>query len=167
MRGAPPRGVWWFTTGRRRIAAESSPFHGGAGFSAPLGRGRCGSLPQESAILAARIFRRDAAGTFQPPIFFFKENGPLTVQKKLFLFGVEPGGPLVALRLRFARGRSVGGRGSTVFYGRPLRLKPAPVAARPAWGASSETDAPSTANLRQQGVDKSLLVFACPLVAAI
>ena len=72
----------------RRIAAEISPFHGGVGFSAPLG-----------------------AGTFQPPIFFFKENGPLTVQKKLFLFGFEPGGPLVALRLRFARGRSVGGRG--------------------------------------------------------
>ena len=44
---------------------------------------------------------------------------------------------------------------------------PAPIAARPAWGASSETDTPSTATLRQQGVDKSLIVLGAALVAAI
>ena len=40
----------------------------------------------------------------------------------------------------------------------------APIAARPAWGVSSETIAPSTANLRQQGVAESLLVLGGTLV---
>ena len=72
---------------------------------------------------------------------------------------------MVALRLRFARGRSVGGRGGMQFYQLFLRRTPAAVAACPVQRPPSETDAPSTAPLRQQGVDKSLLVLACPLVA--
>ena len=71
---------------------------------------------------------------------------------------------MVALRLRFARGRSVGACVRVVFYGRPLPLKPAPVAARLAWSSSSETDTSSTATLRQQGVDKSLFVLVGVLV---
>ena len=73
---------------------------------------------------------------------------------------------MVALRLRFARGRSAGGRGGVQFYRQPVPLTPAPIAARRKQGVSSETIAPSSANLRQQGVDKSLLVLGGALVDA-
>ena len=65
------------------------------------------------------------------------------------------------------RSRPLGGwaRGLQ-FYWRPLRLKPAPAAARPAWGVSSETTAPLTTALRQQGGAESLLVFVVALVDA-
>ena len=53
-----------------------------------------------------------------------------------------------------------------MFYRRLLAPSTAPIAARPVWGASSETTAPSSANLRQQGVDKSLFVLGGTLVAA-
>ena len=52
------------------------------------------------------------------------------------------------------------------FYRQPVPLTPAPIAARRKQGVSSETIAPSSANLRQQGVDGSLFILACPLVAA-
>ena len=111
--------------------------------------------------------RRESGGGFAAPTFLCpKEKSPRPVEKKCFCFGFEPGGPLVALRLRFARGRSVGGRGSVRFYRQPLRLTPAPIAARPVQRPPSETTAPSTATLRQQGVAEGLLVLACPLVAS-
>ena len=64
------------------------------------------------------------------------------------------------------RSRPLGGwaRGRAVLSTAPAPST-APIAARPVWGVSSETTAPSTANLRQQGVDKSLLVLGGTLVA--
>ena len=107
-------------------------------------------------------------GGFAAPTFLCpKEKSPRPVEKKCFYFGFWCGAPLVALRLRFARGRSVGGRRKLRFYRQPLRRTPAPIAVRRRKGVSSETTAPSTATLRQQGVDKSLLVLACPLVAMV
>ena len=137
---------------------------------------------------------------FQPPIFFFKENELLTVQKKRFFVWIlvrsTPGraglprerkrsgsrgkrtssGMSERRRLRrcegygacedAARGRSVGACAGLQFYRQPLPLTPAPIAARRRQGVSSETTAPSTATLRQQGVDKSLLVLGGTLVAA-
>ena len=74
MRGAPPRGVWWFTTGRRLIAA---------GFRHSM---------------AERVFRRESGGDLRcitagvrqfaagmhPPFSFVlpKENAPCTVEEK-------------------------------------------------------------------------------------
>ena len=112
-----------------------------------------------------RFFRRESGGDLPPPIFFEKENAPRPVEKKLFLFWVRAwwtlGRAKASLRSRplgrWARRRAV----------LPTAPAPstAPVAARPVWGTSSETNAPSTANLRQQGVAESLLVLARPMVA--
>ena len=131
-------------------------------FGAGMRRGAAGMRR-----IGAGIPPRKRRGICRPPFSFKKKMRRGRWKRNFFCFGFWCGGPLVALRLRFARGRSVGVCVRVVFYGRPLRLKSAPVAARPAWGASSETIAPSTTRLRQQGGAESLLVFACPLVAAI
>ena len=113
------------------------------------------------------FFRRESGGGFAAPTFLCpKEKSPRPVEKKCFYFGFWCGAPLVALRLRFARGRSVGGRRKLRFYRQPLRRTPAAVAARQRQGASSETIAPSTATLRQQGVAESLLILGDTLVDA-
>ena len=106
-------------------------------------------------------------GGFAAPTFLCpKEKSPRPVEKKFFCFRFWHGAPLVALRLRSARGRSVGGRRGVQFYRQPVPLTPAPIAARPVWGVSSQTTAPSTATLRQQGVAESLFVLGSPMVAA-
>ena len=122
--------------------------------------------PKDSAILAGQFSAALRRGFAAPPFSLKKKMRRGRWKRNFFYLGFESGGPLVALRLRSARGRSVGACAGLQLYRQPLPLTPAPIAASPAWGVSPKTGTPSTATLRQQGVAESLLVLACPLVAA-
>ena len=113
----------------------------------------------------ARIFLRGSGGGFAAPTFLCpKEKSPRPVEKKCFCFGVwawiTNGRAKASLRSR-PLGRWA--RGFVVLSVAPAPST-APIAARPVQRLLSETTAPSTATLRQQGVDKSLIVLGAALV---
>ena len=106
-----------------------------------------------------------AAGELPPPLFFVpKKSRRGRWKRNVFCLGFRCGAPLVALRLRSARGRSIDGRRGVQFYRRLSASSTAHIAARPVWSVFSETIASSRANLRQQGVAESLLVLGGTLV---